>query len=897
MMNADQFLRKCRLWGLDEKSVRLIENIRNSQPSRKVQGRYGNVIARFPSRKMGHIVQAESHTVELPAIYLMENDSQVLEFWDQPNSIKLFYPSKAGRNMGILHTPDFFVLHEDGPFWLETKPEEGLIKESEKNPNRYIKIDEQWHCPPGEMYAQEYGLQYQVWSSKDYNTLFISNLRFLWDYYGSDLSGIDKVLHELQYSAFKGRIFLTLKQLLAHSDKIPADNIYTLIAAEKLFVDLENESLTSPEEVRVFQNKQAYTAFCLARYIPEQGKLEPIAGLLDIKMGTLIEWDGKSYKILHVGKSEISLLSLPDNLASFIPLKVFEDLAGRGIIQSPTEELKARRESALNDSFSNVDEKRLAVANKRQEELAKRKSIGSSEKSPVSERTCRRWEKNCKYSKAIHGTSYPGLIPNTHLRGNRNPKLPKESKEIMNKYIDTDYANNKQTGSKAVYRQMAEGCKKEGIIVPSYKTFLKTIKQRNSHEMKKKREGSKSAYASEPFYHILDINTPKHGVRPFEICHMDHTQLDIELVSSINGENLGRPWLSIMIDAFSRRILAFHLNYDPPSYRTLMMVLRECVKRHHRFPSTLVLDNGKEFNSHFFEALLATYECVKKSRPAAKGRFGSVCERLFGTINTQFIYSLTGNTQPTKKIRQLTKAVNPKLNAIWNLAALNEKMEQWFYEIYDNTTHSTLGESPRLVFENSLLITGERSSRIVAYDENFLMMTLPSTKRGTAKIVTGKGVKVNYTFYWNDIFRSPEIEGSQVHVRYDPYDLGMVYAFVKGNWIKCDTGIKRKPTNMTEKELMIAAVELKSVMRIQGRTNSLDGSKLAQFIDNAKSKELSLQRERDAEVKRIRAVGKSVTNTIANFPISESKPNETATEIKNKWRPDIKNLSLLKDWK
>ena len=62
-----------------------------------------------------------------------------------------------------------------------------------------------------------------------------------------------------------------------------------------------------------------------------------------------------------------------------------------------------------------------------------------------------------------------------------------------------------------------------------------------------------------------------------EICHIDHTQLDIELVCSRTGRTLGRPWATLLIDATSRRILAIYLTFDEPSYRSCMMVLRICL--------------------------------------------------------------------------------------------------------------------------------------------------------------------------------------------------------------------------------------------------------------------------------------------------------------------------------
>ena len=97
----------------------------------------------------------------------------------------------------------------------------------------------------------------------------------------------------------------------------------------------------------------------------------------------------------------------------------------------------------------------------------------------------------------------------------------------------------------------------------------------------------------------------------------------MELRSLATGHALGRPWMTLLVDAFSRRILGLYLTFDPPSYRSCMTVLRNCVQRHGRFPQTVLVDGGAEFTSTYFETLLARYACTKKTRPPAKPRFGS----------------------------------------------------------------------------------------------------------------------------------------------------------------------------------------------------------------------------------------------------------------------------------
>ncbi|MGR5906898.1 hypothetical protein ACT7DL_02530 [Bacillus paranthracis] len=96
MMTQEEF----EVWGrklnLSSEAKKEIEKIRNSPPARRVGGGRHNVSGRFSSKKMGVTIQFESHKVELPAIYTMEFNEKVLEYYDQPPSIKLSY-SKSLR--------------------------------------------------------------------------------------------------------------------------------------------------------------------------------------------------------------------------------------------------------------------------------------------------------------------------------------------------------------------------------------------------------------------------------------------------------------------------------------------------------------------------------------------------------------------------------------------------------------------------------------------------------------------------------------------------------------------------------------------------------------------------------------------------------------------------------
>ncbi|MDA8187665.1 MAG: hypothetical protein M0T85_05955 [Dehalococcoidales bacterium] len=212
-------------------------------------------------------------------------------------------------------------------------------------------------------------------------------------------------------------------------------------------------------------------------------------------------------------------------------------------------------------------------------------------------------------------------MPRLGQSGNRRRKLPEETillldeliaALLLDEFIAADYEAIKQKPRFEVYAALVRACEAKGITVPSYKTFTWAVNVRPRQEQVEQRRGRRAAYQESPFYWELTMTTPRHGDRPFEIGHIDHAQFDVELVCSRTGRNLGRPWATFLTDAFSRRFLAVYLTFDPPSYRSCMMILRECVRHHRRLPQIVVVDGGSEFDSVYFETLLACYECTNK---------------------------------------------------------------------------------------------------------------------------------------------------------------------------------------------------------------------------------------------------------------------------------------------
>jgi transposase InsO family protein len=445
------------------------------------------------------------------------------------------------------------------------------------------------------------------------------------------------------------------------------------------------------------------------------------------------------------------------------------------------------------------------------------------------------------------------LIPQTSQRGNRGSKLPEESQALLNQFIELNYETLKQKSKFVAWAALLHACEEKGIAAPSYATFCLATRRRPVFESTLKRKGRRAAYTHEPFYWALDPTTPRHGDRPLEIGHIDHTELDVELVCSHTGRVLGRPWMTLLTDAFSRRCLSLSLAFDRPSYRSCMMILRECVRRNGRLPQIVVIDGGPEFQSTYFEALLARYECIKKTRPPAKARFGSCCERLFGTTNTRFIHNLQGNTQITRNVRQVTRSVNPRELATWTLGELHTRLSEYLFEVYDTIDHPALGRSPREAFQAGFEASGIRTERMIPYDQEFLMATLPASPKGTAKIAPGRGVKINHIYYWSGSFHSPTVENQQVPIRYDPFDAGTAFAFIERRWVRCHSEYYTALQGHSEKELMIASNELRRRQQSHSQGLVITAKKLAGFLHSVEADELLMaQRLRDQEAQATR---------------------------------------------
>jgi putative transposase len=835
------FIRK----GITPETRKVIEHIRSSEPSRRVSSGRGNNPGKYPSKKMGVTIQFESHKLELAAIFEKEHDSGVYEFYDQPPSFTIRY-QVDGKNRGHMYTADMFEISEDFIGWEEWKTEEELIKLAVEKPYQYVRSDDgTWYMPPGEEYAKKYGLSFRVRSSKDIDWVYLSNIRFLEDYLHLDSIIVDEKAQEILINKVMERPGICLKDLLEEQNGYNSDDIYKLIVKDSLYFDFYKVRITETDRARVYPNKEMAHAYSFLDENSGANLLQ--VSSLEVYPGNKIQWDGRAYVILNNGETSISLLAQDSQTTVELPHESFMLLVKNSKITGLNTTNSQKKQEVIN-KLRDASKEDLAMANFRYKKIKPVLEGVSASQIDVSDRTLRHWVSKYKKAELLHGYGYIGLLRDGKP-GNQKKRFPKEVLDLIDFYIQESYESVVNRKAYTVWKLLITECKEKGYQTPSFQTFLNHIEKRSEYDSKLKREGKKAAYSMEPNYLELFLTTPRHGSFPFEICHLDHTELDIELICSKTRKKLGRPWVTFLVDAFTRRILALYLTFDAPGYRSNMMVLRECLRRHSRLPKHLVVDGGKEFGSTYFETLLAVYN-VGKTERTGKPKHGAVVERLFGTTNTMFINNLLGNTQLMKNVRQVTAAVNPKNNAIWTFSRFNERLKEFAYEVYDTIEHPALGRSPRDEFLTGIANSGERKSSYVAYDETFTMLTLPTTKKGTAKLDPSYGIKINHIYYWSESLLDPEYAGKQVPVRYDPFNIGVAYAYIRNTWIYMNSEYYSVFVDRTEKEIQQALEEMKRRMRLRGQEVFVSAAKLAEFLRSTESEEhLLLQQLRDSEVR------------------------------------------------
>jgi putative transposase len=106
---------------------------------------------------------------------------------------------------------------------------------------------------------------------------------------------------------------------------------------------------------------------------------------------------------------------------------------------------------------------------------------------------------------------------------------------------------------------------------------------------------------------------------PLAVIQIDHTPADIILVDDIHRKPIGRPWITLAMDIYSRMVVGYYLSFDAPSETSVAMCVAHAVLPKDEWltlhnvdaewnvwgmPVTIHTDNGADFRSKQFPAVM-----------------------------------------------------------------------------------------------------------------------------------------------------------------------------------------------------------------------------------------------------------------------------------------------------
>lgn len=192
-----------------------------------------------------------------------------------------------------------------------------------------------------------------------------------------------------------------------------------------------------------------------------------------------------------------------------------------------------------------------------------------------------------------------------------------------------------------------------------------------------------------------------------ERIEIDHTPFDLIVIDSLTKLPLGRPWLTLAIDSYSRMVMGFYVSFNAPSGHGVLQCLRRCILPKDewlaRFPDIkgewpahgimelIAVDNGMDLHSDALEAAcqemgIQILFCGSKT-PQHKGAI----ERFFRTMNMGLIHRLPGSVFSNVDQRGDYPAED---NAVIDMETLLHLLTKWIVEVYNVTKHRGIGARP-----------------------------------------------------------------------------------------------------------------------------------------------------------------------------------------------------------
>lgn len=308
----------------------------------------------------------------------------------------------------------------------------------------------------------------------------------------------------------------------------------------------------------------------------------------------------------------------------------------------------------------------------------------------------------------------------------------------------------------AVHRQAITVAKQQNWPTPSYSAVYEVVRDLDPGMMTLAHEGSK-AYQDQ-----FDLLYRREVERPNEVWLGDHTPIDV-WVSGDAGEPI-RPWLTVILDDYSRAVAGYRFSLQGPSTQQTSLTLRQAIWRKADprwhvcgIPDTFYTDNGGDFTSRHLEQVSADLKMELvfswPGNPRGRGKM----ERFFLTVDQLFLC-----TQPGYSPKGL-----PSGDVLLSLEELDTRFLHFLLEDYHRRPHSETGMAPADRWEAGGFLP-RMSDSLEQLD--LLLLTVAVGRKVHRDGIRFQGLR------YLDLTLAAYI-GETVTIRYDPRDMAEIRVF------------------------------------------------------------------------------------------------------------------------
>ena len=590
-------------------------------PSRNVGGSTRNMIAATPNAKMGMTLESESKTGERPHVLEKTFDHACIGFVTQPGSIEIRYRGRNSRMVRTFYTPDCLAFYRDlGVIVEEWKPAKERAALMELYPGKYcVHVNGEYGSEPIESHFQPMGIKFRLRFSDEVTEIGHRNRQFL--HTSLQPRAEQQYLPEFAKTIkfFERSSQRAIGDLLEEGADV--DVLYWAIATGRLSTDIDAVALaTQAPLAQIFKDDAIYQAW-LAAVRPDGSR--PVPGRSGaaadrLQHGDVFSLDGVRLTVTFVGGT--SLIARQDDGSSVtLSLNDLSSAQTAGKLVVPAHLGKP----PVRSRFYSASSEALARAVRHAEILSKKEGgerlLLEEERSPA---TFRRWSKAVREGASKGWSPVESLLDDRDQRGFRGTHIAQEVSDELNRLIQEELKSTLVPSKLHIYGKIQRLFEARGWTMVAKSSFYERVTKLETVKTIEESRGHKAAHQIEPAFWIVNESTPIHGEHAMGWLHIDSTLLDVEVVSSLSGDSLGRPWLTIAFCAHTRKVMGWHLSFLPPSYVSTMMVLADVIRRCGRLPDAIVHDWGSEFRAKDFKECTAALFIERLTRPKGTPRFG-----------------------------------------------------------------------------------------------------------------------------------------------------------------------------------------------------------------------------------------------------------------------------------